>query len=561
MPIVSKRSKSDPELAWFDAARFGMFVHFGAYAMLGRGEWVMLREDIPKSTYEPMARRFNPANFKADDWVDLAVAAGARYITITAKHHDGFCLFDSQLTDYKITNTPFGRDLIGELVSACQRRRMRIVLYYSQPDWHHPNNVHRPGAFKDLQRQPPDQQPDWPAFQRYVEGQVEELVTRYGRIDGIWFDGTHRSEKDWRGRRLYQLIKRHQPHAVVNDRARCGDFFTPERSLPDDLTGYLLEACESISPKTWGFSHDTPLYSAPHLIRSLLRMTAAGGNYLLNIGPQADGTMPADWAARLLAIGDWLRRHGEAVYGTQAGALDTGSPEILATRKDNQAYLHLIAWPATDRLLIPGIRTLPTRARLLGSRAKLAVRLGRAGLEIAALPLHPPDPSVSVLHLTFDGLPRCRAKPRAKDRGQVVRLEPGAPARLPAAASQLRGRMVKGATLRRRSLADGESAITAWGAPEQTVAWQLESARERTCRVSLELGCPEVYAGSTFRLKLGSQTLNGVVPGGDLWSDFKTIELGRITVPSGKSKLVLQPLELAYGHLFADVKAAVLTPV
>ena len=227
MTIVRKESAVDPQLRWFGQARFGMFVHFGVYAPLGKGEWAMYHEDIRREAYEPLMAEFCPHRFDADEWVDVAEGAGARYITVTAKHHDGFCLFDSALTDWKITNTPFGRDLIGELVAACQRRGMRIVLYYSQPDWHHPNYVHLPGAFKDLWYARADDAPDWRRYQAYLRGQVLELVTQYGPIDGLWFDGSHKSEQAWQGKQLYALIKQHQPGAVVNDRARYGDFFTP----------------------------------------------------------------------------------------------------------------------------------------------------------------------------------------------------------------------------------------------------------------------------------------------------------------------------------------------
>ena len=152
----------DADQQWFPAARFGMFIHFGLYALLGRGEWVMYNEDIPREEYSKLAERFNPHRFDAAAWVAAAQRCGCRYITVTAKHHDGFCLFDSALTDYKITNTPFKRDLIGELVTACRQAGMRVCLYYSQPDWHHKNFVHRPQAFKDLQYARPDDRPDWP---------------------------------------------------------------------------------------------------------------------------------------------------------------------------------------------------------------------------------------------------------------------------------------------------------------------------------------------------------------------------------------------------------------
>jgi alpha-L-fucosidase len=196
-------------IKWWTEARFGMFVHFGLYALLQRGEWVMYHEKVPRAEYEKLLHRFNPAASDANAWVGLARDAGATYITVTAKHHDGFCLFDSALTEFKITNTPFGRDLIGELVQACHRDGMRIVFYYSQPDWHHPSFVNRKGAFKEWQDPRPEDAPDWPAYQKYLEGQVRELCTNYGRIDGIWWDGSHRSEDRRPGtRRAEQTVRR-----------------------------------------------------------------------------------------------------------------------------------------------------------------------------------------------------------------------------------------------------------------------------------------------------------------------------------------------------------------
>ncbi len=268
--IVSKGI--DENLKWFYKVRFGMFVHFGLYALLERGEWVMYHENIPRAEYEKLADEFNPVNFNAEEWVNLALDAGARYLVVTTKHHDGFCLFDSELTDYKITNTHFKRDLIGELTTACQQQDLRIIYYYSQPDWHHPSYVHHKGAFKDLDNPPETDCPDWSAYQWYLRGQVEELCTKYGKIDGIWFDGSHKTVEEWQGQELYQMIKKHQPQAVVNDRARYGDFFTPERSLPDNLRGYMFEACQSVSPEAWGYQGDTALYSVPYLLKSMIKM-------------------------------------------------------------------------------------------------------------------------------------------------------------------------------------------------------------------------------------------------------------------------------------------------
>ena len=373
-PMIVKR-RPDPQIRWFPEARFGMFIHFGLYALLERGEWVMYRADIPREEYEKLMPRFNPHRFNAGQWVEEARRSGCRYMTVTAKHHDGFCLFDSELTDFKITNTPFKRDLIGELVQACQQANMPIILYYSQPDWHHPCFVHRPGAFKDLQYERPDDTPDWPRFVEYYHGQVRELCTRYGKIDGIWFDGVQRTEKQWQGRKIYDLIKKHQPHAVVNDRAGYGDFFTPERSLTHlaAAAGYLVEACQSVAAGAWGYIAETPLYSTQHLLHSMLRMVGAGGNYLLNIGPRADGTLPGDWLERMHEMGQWLATHQKSVYGTAGCPLWADGADRVFTSRDSTLYVHVLKWPDTDCLKLPELRRAPLGATMVADGKKLDI--------------------------------------------------------------------------------------------------------------------------------------------------------------------------------------------
>lgn len=570
MPIVRRQSQNDPALQWFPESRFGMFIHFGLYALLGRGEWVMYNDNIPRDEYEKLARRFNPRKFNAEEWVELAESAGARYITVTAKHHDGFCLFDSQLTDFKITNTPFRRDLIGELIAACQRRKMRIILYYSQPDWHHPNFVHRKGAFKDLDNPPATDQPDWSKYLQYLEGQIRELVTNYGRIDGIWFDGSHKSEQDWRGRHLYHLIKKHQPHAVVNDRARYGDFFTPERSLPDDLTDYLFEACESISPEEWGYKGNSSQFSVPHLIRSLVRMTAAGGNYLLNVGPKPDGTIQVEQAERMRVIGDWLRINGKAIYGTQTCSVVTDTQDILVTHRGHDIYLHLLQWPTTDRLVVPGVRALPSSAHYLAAKSKLNARLTSGGLRLEGLPASPADANVVVIHLRFPREPRLLLQKKAAPQPTVISLAHKRPTVLSVADAEIAGRGVKGIRLRVQAVDTNTThqasrvgaCINNWMTPDQSCVWRVESSRRRRYRVRVELRCAPLYAGSTFRIAGPIDAVEGVVPPTPRdGQDFQWLDLGILTLPAGQSKLALAPTYMPYGYIFAGVSAVCLTPV
>ncbi len=506
--IVQKEIKE--ELRWFYEARFGMFVHFGLYAMIGRGEWVMYHENIPKSEYVRLAGSFNPSHFNADEWVQLAEDAGAKYITVTAKHHDGFCLFDSALTDYKITNTPFGRDLIGELISACHRRGMRIILYYSQPDWNHPNYVNNRGAFKDLPCPPEDDRPDWPAYVSYYMGQVEELCTKYGKIDGIWFDGSHKTVEEWKGREIYALIKKHQPHAVVNERARYGDFFTPERSLPDDLTGYMFEACESVSPVAWGYRADSSSYSVPHLVKSLVKMTVAGGNYLLNVGPAPDGTIPEKQAEVMRGIGMWMKVNGDAVYGTDPLMLERPKVKIRRNKyvrvegcdtkdgkgkegimvlkpetavvdfaalkglcgytiKKQNIYFHCFEWPESDRLIIPGILTAAKSVRLLGGGEpadkagpgaairntgsnkcddlSIKFRQDEAGIELLDLPCMPPDALVKVFEISFDQRPEVREREKVEKPVDTTTVKTDEITVLKAEAAPFEGYGVKGTKL------------------------------------------------------------------------------------------------------------------
>lgn len=561
--IVQRRLA--PELSWFPEARFGMFVHFGIYALLGRGEWVQYRGPIPQAKYEKLRERFNPARFDADEWVDIAERGGCRYLCVTAKHHDGFCLFDSALTDYKITNTPFGGDLIGELVEACQRRGMRILLYYSQPDWHHPNFVHRRGWFKDLDDPPASDRPDWPKYLAYYHGQIEELCTNYERIDGIWFDGVQKSERDWQGRRVYDLIKRLQPAAVVNERAGFGDFFTPERSVSAEpaAAGYMVEGCQSISANAWGHREDSTLNNAPFLIESLVKMAAANGNYLLNVGPLPDGTIPEEQAARLADVGDWLRRHGEAIYGT-TGTPERGGGDLLLTQRGATGYLHLLRWPENDAVEVTGLQRRPRSARLLATDQPLRLEPIDGGVRLRDLPSLPPDPAVNVIELSFTSA-RITVKPRPAPPAVV---EVDGATNLDADAATLPGFGPKGfraqLTVTRPAdwgtMTPPETAIGRWTSTEQRARWELDVRRGGTYRVTLEIGCDTFHAGSRFSVTVGGGRLGGTVPDTGGHRAFADLELGEVELTAGRTSLAVRPTSLQVGYHFAAIRRIRLTP-
>ncbi len=565
------------ELRWFYEARFGMFVHFGLYSLLGRGEWAMYHEAIPRDTYSRLIDDFNPYLFDARAWVQLARDAGARYITVTAKHHDGFCLFDSALTDFKITHTPFKRDLIGELIRACQDSGMPIILYYSQPDWHHANYVHWSGAFKDLAHPPQTDQPDWPAYQRYYIGQVEELCRNYGPIDGIWFDGSHKSVEAWRGKEVYELIKRCQPHAVVNDRARYGDFFTPERSLPEDLTGYLFEACESVSPVAWGYQNDSPLYTTPHLVRSLVKMASAGGNYLLNVGPQPDGRIPDRQAQVMREIGTWLRVNGRAVYQTEPVRLM--APQVRrrmaippatepfsalagrtgTTRDDSNIYYFCLEWPERDRFIIPGIQSMVREVRLLGNDQAIQFEQSELGVELFDLPATPPDALVQVFALVCDQAPDVMEAESSEAEPAVIELKTTGSTILPASLAIREGRAVKGSRLSVEQDAEHQTTVlSGWMVPEQEARWTLACPEDGMWQVSIYGRCPVDAEQAVVQITVQGQTLSAALPGPQAAQNidpaYPRVIAGTLHLAAGRAMLTLRPEHLVWGYVLGKVE-------
>jgi alpha-L-fucosidase len=575
-------------IRWWTEARFGMFVHFGLYAVLGRGEWVRFLDQIPRDEYMGLMPQFNPSRFDADEWVGIAQSAGARYITITAKHHDGFCLFDSALTDFKITNTPFGRDLIGELIAACHRHDMRIVLYYSQPDWHHPNFVNRPGAFKEWPEEPPDAEPDWPKYQEFLAGQVRELCTNYGRIDGIWWDGTHRSEADWQGQRLYEMIKAHQPHAVVNDRARYGDFFTPERQIPALPVGVPCECCDSTTVKAWGYQPGSPLRSVPRLLHDFLSVASLGANYLLNVGPLPDGTIATGQQDRLRALGKWLETNGEAVYGSEGCVFAEPIPDVKVTRRGNSLYLHLLRWPESDWLELPCLDSVPTSVRLLGQPGELHAHQGGGGpqhkvngqgqpvtqpsdsgvLQVGPLPGIPPTSLAHTLVLEFASAPVLRLYQRPEQAVPTLELAPDEPTELGVEHARLDGHAVKAQELQVNSVtispAQSLPMINSgqW-ALNQTVTWQVRCTHSGRYEIAMRTRIAKGSEGARLAVHAAGHSLAATTePNRPEDQGLHTTILGSLDLPSGEHELILQPEELLQGHtLGGALRSLVLSPV
>ncbi|MBI1851131.1 MAG: alpha-L-fucosidase [Planctomycetes bacterium] len=426
----SSTGSDDHRLDWWRDARFGMFIHWGLYAVpagewngrTDHGEWIRTTAQIPVERYEQFRDQWNPVKFDADAWARTAKQAGMRYIVITTKHHDGFCNFDSKLTDWDVMSTPFHRDVMKELADACRREGIRICWYHSIMDWHHPDYLPRRDWEKDTRTA---QGADFNRFVDYLHGQVRELLTKYGPIGVMWFDGEW--ESTWtheQGVALYELCRKLQPDVIVNNRVDTGrndmqgmtrdgefvgDFGTPEQEIPaTGAPGVDWETCMTMNDH-WGYNaHDQNFKTTEDLVRKLVDIASKGGNFLLNVGPTAEGLIPATSIERLRDIGKWMDVNGDSIHGTTASPFESlpwGRCTVKCKDAFTTLYLHVFDWPASHELVLPGLGNLPVRARLLADpthtlhfeREDAAVRI--------ELPAAAPDPICSVVALEIQGKP------------------------------------------------------------------------------------------------------------------------------------------------------------
>lgn len=354
-------------MAWYTHARFGMFIHWGLYAIPARGEWVRSVERIPSEDYDPYMREFDPRHCDMREWMAAAKAAGMRYVVLTAKHHDGFCLFDSAYTDFKSTNSPAGRDFVREYVDAAREFGLKVGLYFSLIDWRHPDFPHYGDRQHPMRDNPAygNEGRDFDRYLDYLHAQVRELCTNYGRLDILWFDFSYddlRGEA-WRGRELINMVRSLQPDVIIDNRlevsgegfgslAECrptpyhGDFVSPEQIIPPnglrDAEGRPLvwESCVTMN-NHWGYCAADHYYkSAPMLVKKLVECVSKGGNLLLNVGPDAQGRFPRQSQEILAEIGRWMDDNGESVYGCGPSGLE--KPEYgRITRKGDTLYWHI----------------------------------------------------------------------------------------------------------------------------------------------------------------------------------------------------------------------------
>lgn len=374
--------------------RFGLFIHWGLYSIPARGEWLRANERLTIEEYQPFFEEFNPMYYNPREWAKAAKAAGQKYAVLTAKHHDGFCLFDSQLTDYKVTNTPAGRDLIKEYVEAFRAEGIKVGLYYSIIDWYHqdfPKYGDRYHPMRDNEEYKEDVV-DFSGYLAYFHGQVKELLTNYGKIDILWFDFSYddMTGEKWEATKLMEMIRELQPEILIDNRlggniklaqpeVYAGDFYSPEQIIPVggivnmDLKPIPWEACITLNDH-WGYHSKDLNYKSPkQVIRTLVECVSKGGNLLLNVGPNAKGEIPEQSHEILQAVGKWMRQNGESVYGCNTAGLP--KPEWgRYTQKGNYLYAHVF-----DRGIGPiyfqGLKGRIKKARLLADGSELKVEV------------------------------------------------------------------------------------------------------------------------------------------------------------------------------------------
>ena len=419
-------STREQRMEWFRHDRFGMFIHWGLYAIPARGEWVRNQEEIPDEVYRPLADEFNPVDYNPAEWAKLAKQAGMKYAVLTAKHHDGYCLFDSQYTDFKSTNSPCKRDLVREFLDAFRAEGLKVGLYYSLLDWNHPDF---PADSRHAMRNHPEARAgaQFDRYLDYMHAQVRELMTNYGRIDLLWADFSYpeHTGEDWRATELVRMVRSLQPHILMNSRLESsgeelgsimtdnptetsGDFTCPEQIIPPQglrtPSGCKVpwECCCTMN-NNWGYAADDNEYkSADFLIRRLVECVSKDGNMILNVGPNARGVIPERQQQILREIGQWMALNGESIYG--CGACDLPKPEWgRLTQKGDTIYAHILEQPMCA-ISLPGMAGKGKDARRLADGAEafivkswvtqsypddLFISLDRGGVRTVLLPETP----------------------------------------------------------------------------------------------------------------------------------------------------------------------------
>ncbi|HEV2687635.1 MAG TPA: alpha-L-fucosidase [Bryobacteraceae bacterium] len=558
LPLFGQTAPADEarekRIAWWRDARFGMFIHWGLYAIPagewkgqpipGLGEWIMNRAKIPVAEYEQLAKQFNPVKFDADAIVAVAKNAGMKYITITSKHHDGFAMFGSKVSPYNIVDaTPFHRDPLKELAAACQRAGLRLCFYYSQTqDWHESGGIGNTWDFKE---------PSPEAFQNYYDNkvlpQVRELLTNYGPIGLIWFD-TPRNITAKQSQQLADLVHQLQPNCLVS--GRVGHGLGDYDSAGDNQISVGKVKRDWETPvtlnDTWGFKKDDNNWkSAAVLIRQLAQVSSRGGNYLLNVGPTAEGVIPQPSVDRLAQVGRWMKVNGDSIYGTSASPFPYELPWGVITVKPGKLYLHVFHWPGKEFVLY-GVESKVRQAYLLADASHKPLSMKQehhadTGLDELRLtiPAEAPDPDDAVIVLETSG---------AIEVTKMLMQQPDRQVTLPAYLADIHH--APGSSQLRF---DSRGVVERWLNKYESLSWDYQVSSPGTFDV-VAITSGQKYGkdwegGHSVRIKTAGKDLAGTIaddgkvdnPSNPYWPYVKS-KLGQMEIAkAGKYNLTLQP--------------------
>jgi len=554
---METKEQHDARMKWWREAKFGMFIHWGVYAVPAGtyhgqeipriGEWIMFNARIPVAEYRASARRFNPTKYDPDAWARLAKEAGMRYMVITSKHHDGFALFKTRASDWNVIDaTPYGKDLIKPLAEAARGQGLKFGLYYSQSqDWVNPGGAKNKlgdGAGWDGAHK--GRYDDY--LKKVAEPQVREILTQY-QPDVLWWDTTRMMTPE-RAKPLHDLLAL-RPGIITNNRlggGYLGDTETPEQYIP--VTGYPgrdWETCMTMND-TWGYkSYDHNWKSAETLLRNLIDIVSKGGNYLLNVGPNAEGEIPEASIQRLKQIGAWMKVNSEAIYATSPGPFRRQLPWGRCTQKPGELFLHVFDWPTDDKILVPVGNPIKRAYLLAAPSNELKTSKSDEGVEIQ-LPANAPDSIASVVVVEIDG--------EVKPLVQPVHQSADGSLDLSAADADIHGSTAK---LEGRS----DLYIGEWKDVNDYVSWPARIDKTGRYDVEVVFACDAMSAGSDFLLAIGDQKLMGRVSAtGDEARNYYTTKLPSITIEKPGTLLVMLQPTRKPGTIVMNLRSVVLKP-